>query len=147
MDLPRFLLDEWLEQKHDPATPVDYDLGSSTGPVWTLRELLSLGGDLEELLDAPISYVSPRGTPALRDAIASLEGCDPEYVQATTGGAEALLLIFSDAAAAGANVVLAASGISNQRRDGAGLRFGSAALRPAAGERFPHRRRRDSRPR
>ncbi|MGA7234570.1 MAG: pyridoxal phosphate-dependent aminotransferase [Bryobacteraceae bacterium] len=106
MELPRFLLDEWLEQKHDAATPVDYDLGSSTGPVWTLRELLSLGGDLEELLDAPISYVSPRGMPALREAIASLEGCDPEHVQATTGGAEALLLIFSDVAAPGANVVL-----------------------------------------
>jgi aspartate/methionine/tyrosine aminotransferase len=106
MNLPRFLLDEWLEQKHDPATPVEYDLGSSTGPVWTLRELLSLGGDLEELLDAPVSYVSPRGTPALREAIASLEGCDPDHVQATTGGAEALMLIFSDAAAPGANVVL-----------------------------------------
>ena len=101
MDLPRFLLDEWLEQKHNAATPVDYDLGSSTGPVWTLRELLSLGGDLEELLEAPISYVSPRGTSALREAIASLEGCDPEYVQATTGGAEALLLIFSEIAVGG----------------------------------------------
>jgi aspartate/methionine/tyrosine aminotransferase len=106
MNLPRFLLDEWLEQKHDAATPVEYDLGSSTGPVWTLRELLSLGGDLEELLEAPISYVSPRGTPALREAIASLEGCDPEHVQATTGGAEALLLIFSEIAGSSANVVL-----------------------------------------
>jgi aspartate/methionine/tyrosine aminotransferase len=106
MNLPQFLLDDWLAQKHNPATPVEYDLGSSTGPVWTLRELLSLGGDLEELLESPISYVSPRGSLALREAIASLEECDPEHVQVTTGGAEALLLIFSDVAAPDANVVL-----------------------------------------
>jgi aspartate/methionine/tyrosine aminotransferase len=106
MNLPQFLLDEWLAQKHNAATPVEYDLGSSTGPVWTLRELLSLGGDLEELLESPVSYVNPRGSFALREGIALLEGCDPEHVQATTGGAEALLLIFSDVAAPGANVVL-----------------------------------------
>jgi aspartate/methionine/tyrosine aminotransferase len=106
MNLPQFLLDEWLAQKHNAATPVEYDLGSSTGPVWTLRELLSLGGDLEELLESPVSYVNPRGSFALREGIALLEGCDPEHVQATTGGAEALLLIFSDVATAGANVVL-----------------------------------------
>jgi aspartate/methionine/tyrosine aminotransferase len=106
MNLPQFLLDEWLAQKHTAKPPVEFDLGSSTGPAWTLRELLSLGGDLEELLDTPISYVSSNGTPALRQAIASLEGCDPEHVQVTTGGAEALLLIFSDAALPGANVVL-----------------------------------------
>jgi aspartate/methionine/tyrosine aminotransferase len=106
MNLPQFLLDEWLAQKHNAATPVEYDLGSSTGPVWTLRELLSPGGDLAELLEAPISYVNPRGSFALREGIALLEGCDPEHVQATTGGAEALLLIISDVAAPGANVVL-----------------------------------------
>jgi aspartate/methionine/tyrosine aminotransferase len=106
MNLPLFALDAWLAQKHDPAVRLDFDFGSSTGPVWTARELLALGGDWEELLDSSISYVSPRGTPALREAIAMLEGCDPERVQVTTGGQEALLLIFSDAAASGANVVL-----------------------------------------
>ena len=78
MNLPPFLLDEWLGQKHTAKPPVEFDLGSSTGPVWTLRELLSLGGDLEELLDAPISYVRSTGTRALIEAVASLEGCDPE---------------------------------------------------------------------
>jgi aspartate/methionine/tyrosine aminotransferase len=106
MNLPPFALDAWLAQKHDPAVRVEFDLGSSTGPVWTLRELLALGGDLEELLDSPISYVSPRGTLALREAIGALEGCAPDSVQVTTGGAEGLLLIFSYAAAPGANVVL-----------------------------------------
>lgn len=106
MNLPRFALDEWLAQKHDPAVRVEFDLGSSTGPVWTFRELLSLGGDLDELLDSPVSYVNSRGTVALRESIADLEGCHPDHVQATTGGAEGLLLIFSHAAAPGANVVL-----------------------------------------
>lgn len=106
MNLPRFALDEWLAQKHDKAIRVEFDLGSSTGPVWTLRELLSLGGDLEELLDSPISYVSARGTPALREAIAGLEGCNPDHVLATTGGAEGLLLVFSHAAGPRANVIL-----------------------------------------
>jgi aspartate/methionine/tyrosine aminotransferase len=106
MNLPPFLLDEWLAQKYNPETPVEFDLGASTGPVWTLRELLSLGGDLEELLDAPLSYVGPNGTPELREQIAALEGCDPGHVQVMTGGAEALLLIFSGVAYPGANVVL-----------------------------------------
>ncbi len=109
MNFPPFLLDEWLAQKHTAKPPVEFDLGSSTGPVWTLRELLSLGGNLDELLDlldAPISYVSPNGSRSLVEAIASLEGCDPAHVQVTTGGAEALFLIFSSAALPGANVVL-----------------------------------------
>ena len=51
MKLPPFLLDQWLQQKFSANPPIEFDLGSSTGPVWTLRELLALGGDLEELLD------------------------------------------------------------------------------------------------
>ncbi len=106
MTLPPFLLDEWIAQKQDSTLRIDFDLGSSTGPVWTLRELLSLGGDLEDLLDAPISYVSSKGSKPLREGIAALEGCDPDHVLVTTGGAEALLLLFSSAAGPGANVVL-----------------------------------------
>src|SRR3989442_923218 len=40
MELPPFLLDRWIEQKHQPDSRIAYDLASSTGPVWTLRELL-----------------------------------------------------------------------------------------------------------
>jgi aspartate/methionine/tyrosine aminotransferase len=138
MDLPQFLLDDWLAQKHNAATPVEYDLGSSTGPVWTLRELLSLGGDLEELLEAPISYVNSGGSFALRDAIALLEGCDPEYVQATTGGAEALLLIFSEIAVAGANVVLPRPGFptNDAMAQAFGLEARHYVLRPENGFRI-----------
>jgi len=44
MQLPPFLLDHWLEQKFTADPAIEFDLGASTGPVWTLRELLALEG-------------------------------------------------------------------------------------------------------
>jgi aspartate/methionine/tyrosine aminotransferase len=108
MELPPFLLDRWIEQKQDPNSRIEFDLASSTGPVWNLRELLALGGEseLEGLLDAPISYTAALGTPALRAAIAELEGVEADTVQVVTGAQEALLILFFLAAESGANVVL-----------------------------------------
>ena len=108
VELPPFLLDRWIEQKHAPDSAIEYDLASSTGPVWTLRELLALSGgnELDALLDTPISYTSATGTPALRAAIAALEGVEPDAVQVVTGASEALLILFFLAAEPGANVVL-----------------------------------------
>lgn len=108
MELPPFLLDRWIEQKHAPDSAIEYDLASSTGPVWTLRELLALsdGNALETLLDTSISYTSATGTPALREGIAVLEGVDPDTVQVVTGASEALLILFFLAAEPGANVVV-----------------------------------------
>jgi aspartate/methionine/tyrosine aminotransferase len=106
MTLPPFLLDEWLDQNHSADPPVEFDLGSSTGPVWTLRELLNLSGGLEAILDTNLLYTPPAGTRELREAIAALEGADPESIQVVTGAAEALLLLFFAAAGRGANVIL-----------------------------------------
>jgi aspartate/methionine/tyrosine aminotransferase len=108
MELPPFLLDRWIEQKDSADPPIEYDLASSTGPVWTLRELLALspGNELEALLDTPVSYTSAAGTLALRTAIAALEGVDADDVQVVTGASEALLILFFLAAEPGANVVL-----------------------------------------
>src|SRR5580698_10769407 len=108
MELPPFLLDRWIEQKQDPDSTIEYDLASSTGPVWTLRELLAVAGgeELENLLETPISYTAATGTPALRSAIAELEGVDPDAVQVVTGASEALLILFFLAAEPGANMVL-----------------------------------------
>ncbi|HUB79817.1 MAG TPA: aminotransferase class I/II-fold pyridoxal phosphate-dependent enzyme [Bryobacteraceae bacterium] len=108
MQLPPFLLDRWIEQKQDPESKIEFDLASSTGPVWTLRELLALagGGELDGLLDTPVSYTAAPGTPALRNAIAGLEGVDPDSVQVVTGASEALLILFYLAAGPDANVVL-----------------------------------------
>ena len=96
MDLPPFLLDRWIEQKHYPNPRIEYDLASSTGPVWTLRELLALSGEaeLEGLLDTPVSYTTAAGSPELRAAIAGMHGVDASEVQVVTGASEALLVLF-----------------------------------------------------
>jgi aspartate/methionine/tyrosine aminotransferase len=108
VELPPFLLDRWIEQKHSANPPIEFDLASSTGPVWTLRELLALsnGNELETLLDTRVSYTSAGGTLALRTAIAALEEVEADDVQIVTGAAEALLILLFLAAEPGANVVL-----------------------------------------
>jgi len=108
VELPPFELDRWIAQKDSANPPIEYDLASSTGPVWTLRELLALsnGNDLEALLDTRVSYTSAAGTLALRTAIGALEGVDADEVQVVTGAAEALLILFFLAAEPGANVLL-----------------------------------------
>jgi aspartate/methionine/tyrosine aminotransferase len=107
MQLARFLLDEWLSQKFSADPPIEYDLGSSTGPVWTLGELLALeGADPRDMLDVALSYTSPRGSTELREEIARMQGVQPDDIQIVTGAAEALLALFYLAAEPGANVVL-----------------------------------------
>jgi len=112
MNLPPFLLDRWIEQKHSADPPIEFDLASSTGPVWTLRELLALSGEneLEGLLDTRVSYTNAAGPSDLRTAIAALEGVDADDVQVVTGASEALLILFFLAAEPGANVVLPSPG-------------------------------------
>jgi aspartate/methionine/tyrosine aminotransferase len=108
MQLSPFLLDQWLEQKNSKDSRIEYDLASSTGPVWTLRELLALTGERgqERLLDTALSYTSPAGSAELREEIATMQGVDPDCVQVVTGAAEALLILFFGAADTGGNVVL-----------------------------------------
>ncbi len=108
VELAPFLLDRWIEQKHTAIPRIEFDLASSTGPVWTLRELLALSGEneLEALLDTRVSYTSAVGTLALRTAIAALEGVTADDVQVVTGASEALLILFFLSAEPGANVVL-----------------------------------------
>lgn len=110
MKLPPFLLDQWLQQKFSADPPIEFDLGSSTGPIWTLRELLSLGGDLESLLDTRLFYTPPAGSAELREQLARMAGVEPEHVLVTTGAAEALLILFHLAAGPGANVVMPSPG-------------------------------------
>jgi aspartate/methionine/tyrosine aminotransferase len=117
MELSPFLLDQWLEQKFSADPPVEFDLGASTGPVWTMRELLALAGvDAQErLLDTRLVYTSAAGSRDLREAIAGMQGVDPNHVQVVTGAAEALWLLFFHAAEAGANVVLSNPGFPTNR--------------------------------
>lgn len=108
MELPPFLLDRWIEQKQHPDSRIEFDLASSTGPVWTLRELLALAdsGEMDGMLDTRISYTNAKGTAVLRAAIAEISGVDPETVHVVTGASEALLILFFLTAETGANVVL-----------------------------------------
>lgn len=112
MELPAFLLDRWIQLKHTADPPIEYDLASSTGPVWTLRELLALAGEneWEALLDTRVSYTHAAGTPELRAGIAALAGVDSSDVQVVTGASEALLILFFVAAEPDANVVLPSPG-------------------------------------
>ncbi|MGH9721653.1 MAG: aminotransferase class I/II-fold pyridoxal phosphate-dependent enzyme, partial [Bryobacteraceae bacterium] len=108
MRLPPFELDRWLNRHLNGETPIEFDLGSSTGPHWTLRELLALGAPagFEDLLNTKVLYSHARGAGRLRRAVARIYGADPDHVQITTGAAEALHILFFLAAEPGANVVL-----------------------------------------
>ena len=107
MHLKPFALDHWLEQKFSADPPIEFDLGASTGPVWSLRDLLALEpGAAERLTGTVLSYTSSTGTEELRSEIARMYGAAPECVHVATGGAEALLILFFLAAEPGANVVL-----------------------------------------
>jgi aspartate/methionine/tyrosine aminotransferase len=107
-----FLLDHWLNRYQHSEPPIEYDLAASTGPKWTVRELLALdGGDrVEELLDTRLEYMRLEGTRALCEAIAEMEGARAEEVQITTGAAEGILLLFALAAEPGANVLVPSPG-------------------------------------
>jgi len=108
VQLPPFLLDQWLAAHEFASPPVRYNLAASTGPVWTLGELLALGeGSLRKELDElNVSYIPPEGTLALRCAIAELADVSPEWVVVTTGASEALSMLFCSAAGSGGSVVL-----------------------------------------
>ena len=106
MKFKAFLLDQWLQQHAD----AEFDLGSSTGPRWTARELLELTGDSEraaqQMLDLVLHYPPSAGALTLREAIAGMQHVPAEEVAVFAGGAEALVHIFSVAAEPGANVII-----------------------------------------
>ncbi|MDQ3803208.1 MAG: aminotransferase class I/II-fold pyridoxal phosphate-dependent enzyme, partial [Acidobacteriota bacterium] len=110
MEIPAFLLDQWLNEYHFAGTPPEFDFASSTGPHWTARELLGLisADERESLLETELVYTNATGSDKLRRAIAEAQGVAAEQVQVVTGASEALLLLFFLAAEPGANVILPA---------------------------------------
>jgi len=111
MQLKPFLLDEWLDAYEHG---IDFNLGSSTGPSWTLNEILSLANDEERdrFLNHRIVYSRPAGADGLRSAIAEMHGVDRDTVQVVTGASEALLILMWLAAEQGANVILPQPGFT-----------------------------------
>ena len=108
MKLQPFLLDQWLNHYHSPGSTAEFDLASSTGPNWTVREILDMFDPVEreQLLDARLVYSPAPGSDALRREIAAMQGVEPEQVQVVTGASEALLILFFLAAEPQSNVVL-----------------------------------------
>ncbi len=102
MHLPPFALNHWLSHHH----AIRYDLASSTGPHWSLADLLQLGAGLPDLAETPLTYASPEGSPALRHAIADFHAIDPDWVVTTTGGSEALAIFLCLAERPGGNLVI-----------------------------------------
>jgi aspartate/methionine/tyrosine aminotransferase len=111
MRLKPFLLDEWLDTYEHR---VEFNLAASTGPAWTLNELLSLATDEERdrFLNHKVVYSRPAGVENLRSAIAEMHGVAPESVQVVTGASEALLILMWLAAKPGANVILPQPGFT-----------------------------------
>jgi aspartate/methionine/tyrosine aminotransferase len=107
MQVPPFKLDAWLAA-HEFASPrIRYNLASSTGPSWTLGELMALGGGGTRSLEGiRLSYAPPQGGKLLRDRIAALHGVDPEHVLAMTGASEALSALTCLFAAPGASMLM-----------------------------------------
>lgn len=111
MELKPFLLDIWLDQyEHN----IDFNLGASTGPVWTVNDILGLADDetRHRFLNHKLVYSRPAGADSLREAIAQMQGVDVEAVQVVTGASEALVALMWLAAEPGANVILPMPGFT-----------------------------------
>jgi aspartate/methionine/tyrosine aminotransferase len=105
MELKPFLLDMWLDTFEDG---IEFNLASSTGPSWTLNEILNLasGEERQIFLNHEIVYGRPGGAEGLRAAIANMQQVSIDKVQVVTGASEALLILMWLAAEPGANVIL-----------------------------------------
>jgi aspartate/methionine/tyrosine aminotransferase len=111
MQLKPFLLDMWLDaHEHD----IEFNLAASTGPGWTVNELLKLAGDegRQRFLNHSVAYSRPAGADGLRQAIAEMQGVRVDAVQVVTGASEALLILMWLAAEPGANVIVPLPGFT-----------------------------------
>lgn len=111
MQLKPFLLDMWLDKyEHD----VEFNLAASTGPSWTMSELLNLADEEERqrFLGHHLVYGRPAGADGLREAIAEMHNVSTECVQVVTGASEALLILMWLASEPGANVILPSPGFT-----------------------------------
>ncbi len=111
MRLKPFLLDVWLDQfEHN----IDFNLAASTGPTWTVNEILALGDEesRHRFLNHKLVYGRPAGLDGLREAIAEMQNVPLETVQIVTGASEALVALMWLAAEPGANVVIPLPGFT-----------------------------------
>lgn len=111
MQLKPFLLDAWLDQYEHG---IEFNLGASTGPTWTVNDILALADDETRcrFVHHDLVYSRVAGADTLREAIAEMQHVPVEAIQVMTGAAEALLAVMWLAAEPGANVVLPLPGFA-----------------------------------
>ena len=111
MQLKPFLLDAWLDQfEHD----IEFNLAASTGPNWTVNDILALADEetRHRFVNHKLVYSRPAGADNLREAIAEMQGVPAETVQIVTGASEALVALMWLAAEPGANVIIPLPGFT-----------------------------------
>jgi len=66
MQLKPFLLDAWLDQYEHG---IEFDLAASTGPAWTVNDILALADDetRHRFLHHNLVYSRPAGADSLRE--------------------------------------------------------------------------------
>jgi aspartate/methionine/tyrosine aminotransferase len=111
MQFKPFLLDAWLDQYEHG---IEFNLAASTGPSWTVNDILALADDetRHRFLNHKLVYGRPAGADSLREAIAEMEGVSADAVQVVTGASEALVALMWLAAGPGANVILPLPGFT-----------------------------------
>jgi len=111
MQLKPFLLDAWLDQfEHD----IEFNLAASTGPTWTVNDILALADEetRHRFLNHNLVYSRPAGADSLRQAVAEMQGVPVDAVQIVTGASEALVALMWLAAEPGANVIIPLPGFT-----------------------------------
>lgn len=111
VQLKPFLLDAWLDQYEHG---IEFNLAASTGPTWTVNDILALADDetRHRFLNHNLVYRPPAGAQGLREAIAEMQGVPVEAVQIVTGASEALVVLMWLAAEPGANVIIPLPGFT-----------------------------------
>jgi len=106
-----FLLDAWLDQYEHH---IEFNLAASTGPHWTVNDILALADDetRHRFLNHKLVYSRPAGADSLREAIAEMQSVPVEHVQIVTGASEALVALMWLAAEPGANVIIPLPGFT-----------------------------------
>ena len=111
MQFKPFLLDAWLDQYEHG---IEFNLAASTGPHWTVNDILALADDetRHRFLNHELIYSRPAGADSLREAIGEMQGVPVEAVQIVTGASEALVALMWLAAEPGANVIIPLPGFT-----------------------------------
>lgn len=111
MQLKPFLLDAWLDTYEHG---IEFDLAASTGPTWTVNDILGLAGEEERhrFLNHKLVYSRLAGADSLREAIAEMQGVSVDSVQVVTGASEAILAVMWLVAEPGANVIVPLPGFT-----------------------------------